>query len=483
MNAHIARIISGFKGLSSRGLAHVFGDCVAQTPDKFYSILEERPELPSIYLNALLRGLTDARKGGSALDWGLAIDYILYLVESEDFLREETGDARYNFEPDAVVAISDLITEGVRHEEYLSRPELRSKTEKILTILADRTTPQVRDASDFTMLQVITPQSAIFHTMISYSMSVAPIIEKESGTRWVRSIRDRFVSQLGRPSERTLEFLAVVGRCLPQLCYLDEDWVTENLDAIFPRGDENHWRSAFRGYIRYAAPSRKCYRLLRDHRDYSRALGAFDDDHEVRKLLIASICREYLNAEEEIDDPGSLLSELIERGDLKQISTMIWAIWYFNRHDLLNAEMKGKVKALWRWIMNRYAVGDVEPDKQKILAGLFNWISIFDEIDDEMYEWLKISAAYVRNGVGSLRFFDYFQERVEVAPGKVAELTLINSNMGNHLPYEEKHLRRIVDVLYRSGQKERADRICNFYLAAGYDYLRKIYSRNNDVAL
>jgi len=471
----------GFNGLSCRGLARVFGDCVATDPEKFYSILKERPELPSIYQSTLLGGLAGAGKGGSTLDWGLVLDYILYLIESENFREGRDRDAAYDLEPEMVLAISELITEGVRHGGYCSRPELRSKTERVLTLLADRTNPQVRDASGLTTLQ-----SEIFRTMISYSMSVAPMIEKESGYRWVRGIRDQFARRLSRPSERSLEFSTVAGRCLPQLCYLDKDWVTENLDAIFPQNDEGHWRSAFGGYLQYAAyvaPSRKCYRLLRDHRDYSRALGAFDDDHEVQKHLIASICRGYLNAEEEVDDPGSLLSELIERGDLKQVSTMIWVMWYFNRHDLLNAEMKGKVKALWRWIMNRYAVGDVEPDRQKILAGLFNWISVFDEIDDEMYEWLKISAAHVRNGVGSLRFFDYLQERVEVAPGKVAELILINLDAGNHLPYEEKQLQKIVDCLYRSGQKERADRICNSYLAAGYDHLREVYSRNNDVTL
>lgn len=469
----------GFNGFSSRGLACVFGDCVAAAPDKFFNILEERPELPSIYQSTLLGGLAGAVKGGFAQDWGLILDYILYLIEPENFRERRDGDAAYDLEPEAVLAISDLITESVRHAEYRSRPELRSKTERVLTILADRTDLQVRDASDYAMLQVVTPQSAIFCAMISYSMGIAPIIERESGYRWVGSIRDQFVRRLSRPSERSLEFSVVLGRSLPQLCYLDEDWVTENLDNIFPRNDEDHWRLAFSGYIRYTQPSRKCYRLLKVHGDYSKSLEVFDGDHEVRKLLIASICRGYLNAEEELDEPGSLLSELIERGDLKQISTMIWAIWYFNRHDLLNAEMKGKVKALWGRLIDRYAAGEVDRDKQKILAGLFDWISVFDEIDDEMYEWLKISAAYVRNGVGGLHFFDYLLERVEVVPEKVAELILVHANAGGHFPYKIKQLQQIVDSLYRSGQKERANRICNSYLAADHDYLREIYSWNN----
>ena len=455
----------GFNGFSSRGLARVFGDCVAIDPEKFYSILEECQRLPPMYLTTLLGGLAGAVKGGSALDWDLILDYILYLIETENFQEGRDADAAYDLEPEVVLAISELITEGVRHDEYRSRPELRSKTERILTILAERTRP--------------TSQSEVFHAMISYSMSVAPIIEKESGCRWVRSIKDQFSKRLNRPSERSLEFSATLGRYLPQLYYLDKEWVTENLDEIFPHDNEDHWRSAFMRYIRYTRGDRMCYRLLRDHGDYSKAIGAFDNEPEVQKSLIAEICRGYLNGEEDINDPGSLLSKLIDHNNPEQVSTMIWAIWYFNRHDLLSAEMKGKVKALWRRIMNRYAVGDVEPDKQKILAGLFNWISVFDEIDDEMYEWLKISAAYIRYGRSGLHFFDYLLEYVEKAPERVAELILINANAGNHIPYDRKKLQRIVENLYRSGQKERADRICNSYLAAGHDHLREIYARNN----
>ena len=62
-------------------------------------------------------------------------------------------------------------------------------------------------------------------------------------------------------------------------------------------------------------------------------------------------------------------------------------------------------------------------------------------------------------------------------------MILINSDADNYFFYKKNKLQQIVDVLYLFGQKEKADRICNSYLAAGYDYLREIYSRNNDAAL
>ena len=222
-----------------------------------------------------------------------------------------------------------------------------------------------------------------------------------------------------------------------------------------------------------------CYRLLRDHGDYSKAIKAFDDDPEIQKSLVADICRGYLNGEEDINDSWSLISGVIEYNNPEQISKIIEAIWRFNKVRSLSAEMKEKVKALWGRLISHYAAGEIDSDKQKILAGLFDWVSVFDEIDDEMYEWLKVSAAHVRYGRGGLRFFDYLLEHVVKTPEKVAELILILSKAGNHFSYKKEKLQQIVDILYRSGQKERADRICNSYLAAGHDYLREIYARNN----
>ncbi|CVK33961.1 SIR2 family protein [Methanoculleus bourgensis] len=469
----------GFEGFSSRGLARVFSDCVATAPDKFYGILKQRPQLPSMHLTALLRGFANVGEGDSILDWNFLLDYILYLVESEEFWREEAGDARYGFDPEVVIGIGDLITKGVSHDEYISKPELHSKTERILTILADRTKPQLKVINGLEVSWAVMPQTSVFRATISYSVRVAPICERESGSRWVSSIRDQFSERLNQPSERTIEFSAVLGASLPDLYYLDEGWVRGNLDEIFPQDNEDHWRSAFKGYIRYTGGNRMCYRLLRDHGDYSKAIKAFDDDSAIQKSLIEGICRGYLNGEEDIHDSRSLISEVIEYNNPEQISWVIERIWRFNKERSLSEEMKERVKTLWGKLVRRYAAGEIDSDKQKILAGLFDWISVFDEIDDEMYEWLKVSAAHVRCGRGGLHFFDYLLKHAVKTPEKVGELILINSNAGGYTSYKKEILQQIVNILYHSGQKEKADRICNSYLDAGYDYLREIYAQNN----
>jgi len=79
------------------------------------------------------------------------------------------------------------------------------------------------------------------------------------------------------------------------------------------------------------------------------------------------------------------MAEVIEYGSPGQISTIIWVIQHFNRQGSLPAGMKERVKVLWGQLINHYATGTIGADEPKILAGLFDWISVFDEIDDEMY--------------------------------------------------------------------------------------------------
>lgn len=470
---------SGFRKPSYIGLADILRDCVSADPGKFYRDIDSFLTLQTIYQKALMKGFTLAQQNGAALNWELILDYILHLISSEDFWIEETNDVRCKFGTDVIIAVGKLIVEGTNSDRHAFYPELHLKTEKILTILGDRTKPQLKDVNDFNSLWLITPQSTVFRAMISYSLCVAAMNERRTGSRWVKSIRYQFSKRLKNPPERTTEFSVVLGAYLSRLYYLDKEWVTESIDEIFPRVNEEHWRSTFKAHIKYSKAKRTSYRLLKDHGDYSKAIKTFDTEPEIQRYFIADICRGYLNGEEDINDSKSLISELIEHNNPEQASIIIQTIWHFNKESALSAEMKGKVKTLWERLIGHYTTGEIDSDKQKILAELFDWLSVLDEIDDEIYAWLQISAIHIRYGRSRLHFIDYLLEHVAKTPEKVAELILISSNTGNYFPHKKEKIQQIVDALYHYGLKDKADRICNCYLAAGHDFLREIYSQNN----
>ncbi len=46
--------------------------------------------------------------------------------------------------------------------------------------------------------------------------------------------------------------------------------------------------------------------------------------------------------------------------------------------------------------------------------------------------------------------------------------------------YDRTDIEETVRILYRAGQKQIADRICNLYGEAGFDFLRTLYDEYHD---
>ena len=137
----------------------------------------------------------------------------------------------------AVIEIGTLISNGVSHDEYYSWPELRQKTERILTILADKTKPQLRVVNAFEVSWMTVPQTSVFHAMISYSVRAASINERESGSRWVIASRS-FSKRLNQHPERTIEFSVVLEDAYRKVYYVDKEWVIENMTKYSHRTTE-----------------------------------------------------------------------------------------------------------------------------------------------------------------------------------------------------------------------------------------------------
>jgi hypothetical protein len=46
--------------------------------------------------------------------------------------------------------------------------------------------------------------------------------------------------------------------------------------------------------------------------------------------------------------------------------------------------------------------------------------------------------------------------------------------------YDKKHIRSIIEFLYKAGAQENANRICNIYGSRGQEFLRDIYEKHTN---
>jgi hypothetical protein len=176
---------------------------------------------------------------------------------------------------------------------------------------------------------------------------------------------------------------------------------------------------------------------------------------------------------------------LIEYKDATQLSEIVNFFWRLR--DKLTDKIKVKIKPLWKELFNKIVVPELVTLKlgspqvetseyQKVISELSKWLSLIDEIDDAILDWLKLSARYIE-GFNTSFFIEYLLQHAHTEPEKVGEIYLEMLNAGVYPDYKKENIKDIVQTLYEKGQKEFADRICNMYGATGYDFLRELYKK------
>ena len=232
--------------------------------------------------------------------------------------------------------------------------------------------------------------------MINYSLRCARLYRKEQGERWVEAIKEDFDKRLNREVEPSFEFSVILGEYLANLYYVDEDWVKSNINRIFPKDNDAHWRAAFTGYLfNSSTVYAKLYSLLRANEHYTKGLETNFSDHHIEERLVQHICLGYIEEWEKLDDGKSLITKLIKNRNVDQLSAIVSFFWM--QRDKLTDKIKVKVKPLWKTLFYVLSKNDENTEYQKVIANLSKWLSLIDEVDEQTLEWLKLSAKYQTN--------------------------------------------------------------------------------------
>lgn len=172
------------------------------------------------------------------------------------------------------------------------------------------------------------------------------------------------------------EFSFTLGKYLTNLGFLDEKWVKNNINKIFPKDNEKYWQAAFTGYLINPRIYRDIYSLLRENGHYDKALQTKFDDKDVTTRLVKHICLGYVEEWEKIDDDTSLILKLIKRQNTNQLSEIVRFFWK-SRGELTD-KVKAKIRPLWKVLFELMYQKKENPDSQKIISNLSRWLSLVD---------------------------------------------------------------------------------------------------------
>jgi len=434
--------------------------------------------VPRKYQYEFLRGFEEAWRNDKDFDWSGLLPFMKSLIEETSFWSDQKTEGYSNdYNRWIVNTIADLIQEGTKNDRHAFSPSLLPIAEEILLLLLKETRGEMLMMIDLITSVLNASKGKVFIAAINYSLRYARLHCQDTTDRWVNSVESDFTTRLDKEKEPGLEFSTVVGWYLPYLSYLNREWVINNINRIFDLDSDKHWEAAFVGHIvQTSTVHEDLYELLRDNGHYEKAISwPFADGHAMDKL-VQNIAIGYLAGWDSLEDANGLLNKLLQTDNPRLISELVDFMWLFR--DRADEEIKGKVKPLWKAIIEEIGPNLKRGEYRSIASRLGKWLSLVDAIDDDIYELLLISMENMEERRGSGFLIEYLLKHVKKTPEKVGNLYLTMLNAGTCPDYRKEDIAAIVQALYDSKETEKANRICNIYFSKGFEFLSETFRKN-----
>jgi hypothetical protein len=370
------------------------------------------------------------------------------------------------------------IKAGVRSDDWVFEEIHLLAAEKVLLRILEREPSIAKGQQGDTLTEAInTPKGHCLEAFLNYCLRQVRLYNKrkEPGSRFWKHIQHVFDSQLSQCRNDNFEFSALAGAYLPNLIYLNQAWVTRNINKIFSNHYEANWRCAMEGYAYVNKVHKSIYDLLKKHGHFEKALDVEFEDALFREKIIQSITVGYLRGNEKLTGSKSLFAEILRRWNQKVISEVISFFWML-RDTKLDEQTRQLVLDFWKWCYEK--ISGHEDSNTQVLADL-NLLTVFlREVSEENKKWLLQSSPFVDERHHSSFLLEYLEKLVDQSPEEVAAVYL--QMLTRTTPgYREQDIRSIVEKLYRKGVQEKANDISNHYARKGYpELLRDIYKQH-----
>jgi len=482
-NSELAKYLKDFKGTGKwkepdrEDLSEAFRDCVTNYPERYSTDLDPFLDVDPMYQYALIRGLQDAWRANKTFPWDDVLQFILKIIAPDEFWNEtHKPEKRYDYRVQIVGQIADLIEEGAKDDRHAFDSNLLPVAEGILLLLGKKTKHQIEEDNRFMYLALNSPRGRILSSMVIYSLRYSRLLGKTT-ERWAKPIKQYFDGLLSSPDQPPIEFYVTLGRYLPNLYYLDKEWVVSKVNQIFSITNDKAWQAAFTGYLYSTnAVYKDLYILLRQNGHYNKGLKTdFADSHCVERV-VGHVCVGYLEEWEKLEDKQSLITQLIDSGNIGKLSEIIGFFWMLR--DNMTDKIRSKIKPLWKSLIDVLSKKEHDLEYQKAISELSRWLSLVDSIDEQILEWLKLSAKYIETNFNSPFLVEYLLPHTAKTPDKVGQVLLAVLDTNVYPQYKKENIADIVRQLYSHQQEEIADTICNLYFAKGINFLKPIYEEN-----
>jgi hypothetical protein len=496
-NTELAEFFSKFKSKDSwegptvGGLSDALKEAVKTDPNKFVDDLHAFENIGFIYIYKILDGLKDILKEKKIINWGKIFEFITPYITKPQFWRDEyiveegrwLGGANHDW---VIGVTAELLQEGTRDDSWAFPQEYFEKAGDIIFTLLKEYKKEKEDITDYVTYTLNTTCGKLVTALVYLALRSARVDSKkgiEKEPKWDDKYRNKYDEML---EKEVIEAYTNLGRYLPNLSYLDSNWVRDKIKILVSKRGKELWEAFIGGYLSVGTVYDELYDMMKPHYEYG--ISYEFKEKRNKEHLIQHVCIGYLRDHERLDNSDSLFRKIVDAWKPGQIKEIIGFFWmqrhYLEQSSNGNQRTKEKIISFWRKVYERYGDRDeksLSQEDKKILSSVSRLAMFLPQITAESNEWLMLSATYVHEDFNSAFLIEYLDELKDKGDRKetaryIAQIYL--RMLEKITPdFDKKHICSIIEFLYNSDAQENASKICNIYGSRGQEFLRDIYEK------
>ena len=464
------------------GLLNVLRAVIQERVDEYAALAPRFLEsgIQPVYIYHLLWGLEDALKAGKSFDWDPVFTFCQEVVQRTDEEQEE--GTRASFETSYVAAhgqVATLLQEAVRRDDHAISQEHMPRVRDILLRLLHHPDPTPEyeqqhggDNMDPATLSLNTVRGKAMHALIAYALRRARFIEgqtqaEERGAEAQRlepEVREALTEKLDKTRDPSLAVHSTFGQYLPNLYYLDREWVTQHLPQIFPAeaDRQDYWWAAWNSYIAFNPLYNDLYRLLRN--EYQRAVELLPEGAEGRagferagEHLAGHLMIAYWRGLEELEGDDSLLPMFYEKAPDEVRAHAVWFLWRGLEEVKPSAESEiwQRLRRLWETRVIAASQAQDPLTFSQELSAFAWWLGVAPEGLDSLYPLIEAIVPHLEKGAHTSDVIEYLTAQVEDHPGPATCLLLAIIQQEEQPVYRgQEETYTILKAAMKSGDEE-----------------------------
>jgi hypothetical protein len=440
-------------------------ECIQNNPNKFLNNIAPFYQLNLNYQYDIFIAFLQIWRNGSNLNWETIFNYTVRIIDSIDSKLEYKGN-ELEYLDGVIRAIANLIEEGTRVDNHSFEPDLLSISKSILLRLELRTIPNKYYAIDKTTSILNSVRNNIYSALINYSLRYARLYKREVENRFDPDILILFNNRLLDKTNE--EYFYSLGRYLPNLLFIDKEWVNKNINSIFSISDNNLWLLTMRGYLFNSTTIfHDIYILLKQNNHLFKAIHTDFNDKDINSNIIQQICVAYINNSETLADNTSLMKEVISNGNCEQLNEVINYIWARSEH-IIEKSLHENIDILLTAIYSRLKKMDDYKAQNVLMSAMTSWIVFINKFDSNNYKIFMDLTTHSTDDYNSSDIVEGLSKIVNNSPKEVADILINIIKYNEKYPfYDEEAVLKIVDTLKLNNYETEMTEICNRLLQKG----------------